>query len=186
MEYLEIKAPAKINLGLFILSKREDGFHNLSTLFYPVCDLFDKINFRKSHFPFFACTGINADNDEDNLVVRARKLLEQHTGKSLNVEINLEKHIPVGGGLGGGSSDAATTLVSLNELFSLNISPTELCELALRLGSDVPFFLKAKPAIGSSRGEILEEIDLQIDDYIVIVNPRIHVSTKEAFTGIVP
>lgn len=186
MEYLEIKAPAKINLGLYILNKRTDGYHNLSTLFYPVCDLYDKLEFRKSFFPAFSCSGRIIEDASPNLVEKARALLEEITGKTLNVDISLEKNIPIGGGMGGGSSDAATALISLNEFFSLNLTQEQLRKAALQLGSDVPFFLKAKPAIGLSRGEVLEEIDLHIEEYIVIVNPGIHISTKEAFAGISP
>jgi len=113
-------------------------------------------------------------------------LLEKTFGKKINVSITLDKQIPTQAGLGGGSSDAAATLISLNEMFKLNLKHDQLIELALQLGSDVPFFIKAKPAIGTSRGEILEEIPLEINEPILIINPGINISTKEAFENIKP
>lgn len=186
MKYIEIKAPAKINIGLNILNKRNDGYHNLYTLFIPLNDLYDRLKFTISdRFDFF-CNDISIPNDENNLVVKAKLLLEKHFGVILNVKIELEKSIPTQAGLGGGSSDAAATLISLNELFKLDLSFNQLIELALLLGSDVPFFIKAQPAIGRSRGEILEFIDLEIREFIVVINPGINISTKEAFQNIEP
>jgi 4-diphosphocytidyl-2-C-methyl-D-erythritol kinase len=186
MKYIEIKAPAKINIGLNILSKRDDGFHNLSTLFYPIVDLYDVLTFELSdHFNFKCNTNI-IPNDDSNLVVKAKNLLEKISGKKINVKINLEKNIPSQAGLGGGSSDAAATLISLNEMFQLRIDDKKLNELALQLGSDVSFFIKSKPAIGTYRGEILEYVDLEITEPILIVNPGINISTKEAFQNIYP
>jgi 4-diphosphocytidyl-2-C-methyl-D-erythritol kinase len=186
MKYIEIKAPAKINIGLNILNKRNDGYHNLYTLFIPLNDLYDRLKFTISdRFDFF-CNDSSIPNDENNLVVKAKLLLEKQFGVILNVKIELEKSIPTQAGLGGGSSDAAATLISLNELFKLGLSFNQLIELALLLGSDVPFFIKAQPAIGKSRGEILEFIDLEIREIIVVINPRINISTKEAFQNIKP
>ncbi len=186
MNYIEIKAPAKINIGLNILSKREDGFHNLSTLFYPINDLFDLLTFQVSENFKFICNAPDIPSSEVNLVVKAKILLEKYCGREINVQIRLKKNIPSQAGLGGGSSDAAATLISLNEMFHLELSYNKLIELALMLGSDVPFFVKAKPAIGASRGEILDHIDVEITEPILIVNPRINISTKEAFQKITP
>lgn len=186
MHYIEIKAPAKINIGLFITSKRADGFHNLNTLFYPINDLFDLLTFEKSDSFSFECNTDSIPKDENNLVVKAKILLEKIIGNPLRVKIKLDKKIPSGAGLGGGSSDAAATLISLNELFRINLKYEQLIELALQLGSDVSFFIKSKPAIGKSRGELLEQISLDIEEPILVVNPGIHVSTKEAFMNIVP
>jgi 4-diphosphocytidyl-2-C-methyl-D-erythritol kinase len=186
MRYIEIKAPAKINIGLNILSKRTDGYHNLSTLFYPISDLFDTLTFELSERFEFRCSSASIPCDDSNLVVKAKNLLEKFCGRYLRVVITLEKRIPSQAGLGGGSSDAAAALLSLNELFSLNLSYDKLLELALELGSDVPFFLRAKPAIGTSRGEKLEPVSLEINNPILIVNPKILISTKEAFAQITP
>lgn len=186
MNYIEIKAPAKINIGLSILSKRLDGFHNLSTLFYPINDLFDILTFEPSDNFRFDCNSNSVPNDQSNLVVKAKNILESFSGKSIKVKITLKKVIPSQAGLGGGSSDAAATLISLNEMFQLGIKHEQLIELALQLGSDVPFFIKSKPAIGTSRGEVLDYLDLDIPEPILIVNPRINISTKEAFDNISP
>ncbi|MCL6098622.1 MAG: 4-(cytidine 5'-diphospho)-2-C-methyl-D-erythritol kinase [Bacteroidetes bacterium] len=181
---MEVKAPAKINIGLKILSKRPDGFHNLSTLFYPLNDLYDVLTFEPSdRFEFF-CDSESAPKDESNLVVKAKKLLSETTGSIINVKITLDKKIPSQAGLGGGSSDAAATLKSLNELFRLELNHQQLMNLALQLGSDVPFFIDATPSIGKSRGEILHNINLHIDEPMLIVNPMINISTKEAFQNI--
>lgn len=186
MRFIEIKAPAKINIGLFVLSKRTDGYHNLLTLFYPINDLFDVLTFERTSSFEFICDDKNIPCDENNLIVKAKSLLERISGKIINVKITLDKKIPTQAGLGGGSSDAAAALISLNEMFELNLKYEQLLGLALQLGSDVPFFIKAKPAIGRSRGEILQYVDLEINDPILIINPGINVSTKEAFAKIKP
>ncbi|MHB8906382.1 MAG: 4-(cytidine 5'-diphospho)-2-C-methyl-D-erythritol kinase [Melioribacteraceae bacterium] len=186
MNYIEIKAPAKINIGLSILSERADGFHNLSTLFYPISDLFDVLIFEQANQFEFHCDSDMVPGDNSNLVVKAKNILEKITGKTLNVKIELQKNIPSQAGLGGGSSDAAAALISLNEMFKLNLNHAKLIDLALQLGSDVPFFIKSKPAIGSSRGEILDYVDIEIHEPILIVNPGINISTKEAFQNVSP
>ncbi|MCX6167960.1 MAG: 4-(cytidine 5'-diphospho)-2-C-methyl-D-erythritol kinase [Ignavibacteriales bacterium] len=186
MNYIEIKAPAKINIGLSILSKREDSFHNLSTLFYPISDLFDILIFEQAnHFEFY-CNSDLIPKDHSNIVVKAKNLLEEVSGKIIRVKIELKKFIPSQAGLGGGSSDAAATLISLNEMFRLKLNHEKLIALALELGSDVPFFIKSKPAIGTSRGEILNYVDFEITEPILIINPGINISTKEAFQNISP
>lgn len=185
MNRIEIKAPAKINIGLNIVSKRPDGFHNLETFFYPIHDLYDYIVFEKSDAFSFACSLPEIDNNS-NLIIKAVRLLEELKKTSFKIKINCEKNIPLGAGLGGGSSDAATVLVCMNELFRLNYKYEELLSISLLLGSDVPFFLKSKPAIGKARGEILKHIPVEINKYILLINPMIHVSTKEAFSFITP
>lgn len=186
MKFLEIKAPAKINIGLNIISKRVDGFHNLETIFYPLYDLCDIIQIKKSEEFKFSCDNSSLLCDESNLAVRAIKLLEDHTKKKFNVDIFLQKTIPMGAGLGGGSSDAAAILIGINEMFTLELDQTTMLNLALELGSDVPFFLKSKPSFGKSRGEVLTEVALEIRNPILVVNPGIHISTKEAFSNITP
>jgi 4-diphosphocytidyl-2-C-methyl-D-erythritol kinase len=186
MQYIEFNAPAKINIGLKILNKREDGFHNLQTLFYPILDLADKLIFSKSENFIFSCNDKTLPIDETNLVVKAKSLLEQFSQKKLKVSISLNKNIPSQAGLGGGSSDAAATLLALNKLFNLKLNMNELSKIALMLGSDVPFFLKIVPAIGLSRGEKLEIVNLEIPETILIVNPGINISTKEAFQNVAP
>jgi len=184
MKYIEIKAPAKINIGLSVLSKREDGFHNLSTLFYPISDLYDLLTFELSDRFIFDCDSDTIPVDSGNIVVKAKDILESASGKKINVKITLKKRIPSQAGLGGGSSDAAAVLISLNEMFQLGFNHEQIIRLALEAGSDVPFFVKSKPAIGKSRGEILEYLDLEIAEPVLIINPGINISTKEAFRNV--
>ena len=186
MKKLVLNSPAKINFGLNIIKKREDGFHNLETFFYPINDLCDRITFEKSDHFIFDSNNIDLIKDPSNLIQMAHSQIEYYVKKKINVKIHLEKNIPIGAGLGGGSSNAASTLLGLNEMFELNIKEEKLFEIALSLGSDVPFFIKSKPAVGTSRGEILKSCEIYIDKPIVIINPGIHISTKDAFSNIIP
>lgn len=186
MRYIEIKAPAKINIGLNIISKREDGYHNLETLFYPLHDFFDLITIEKSDKLILETNNSVLSVDENNLIIKAIRLIERKAKLKINLKIFLHKNIPIGAGLGGGSSDAAAILISLNDIFRLGFSFDQLRNLGLELGSDVPFFIKAKPALGRSRGEELTIIDLEIKKTILLINPGIHISTKEAFANITP
>ena len=186
MERLTLNAPAKINIGLNIVSKRNDGFHNLETFFYPIYDLNDKIIFEKNKNFIFDSNNSELVRDPDNLILKAHSIIEKSINKKLPIKITLMKNIPIGAGLGGGSSDAAATLLGLNEIFELGIPLTKLSQLALQLGSDVPYFISAKPAVGYSRGEILRISEMYIDKPILIVNPGIHISTKSAFHYISP
>ncbi len=183
MQTIYIKSPAKINIGLNVIKKRDDGFHDIETIFYPI-NLFDELTFEKSNAFQFTSNNTDLEHDKNNLIIKAKDLLESYTGKKLKTKISLDKHIPVGAGLGGGSSNCATTLLSLNELFNLKIEIDDLKKLALQLGSDVPFFLNPKPSLASSRGEILKVIELKINFPILIVNPGIHISTKWAFDNL--
>lgn len=184
MDYLEIKAPAKINIGLFITSKRPDGYHNLQTIFYPINDLYDEISFTRCSSTDFSSN--DKSIEADNLIIKAKELLERQSNKQLNVRIELKKNIPIGAGMGGGSSDAAAALISLNEMFNLNFTVEMLRKFALSLGSDVPFFVKPKPSFAESRGEDLTLLNLDLPYPILIVNPKIHISTKEAYSNITP
>lgn len=185
MKKLEINAPAKINIGLNILSKRNDGFHNIETVFYPI-NLFDVLIFTQSDHFSFTCSNPEVTSSGNNSVLKAIELLEKYSGKKINVEVNLKKNIPIGAGMGGGSSDAAGTLLAMNEFFSLGLNEQKLMELALEIGSDVPFFIKPFASFAESRGEKLTLIKLNITFPILIVNPGIHVSTKWAYENIKP
>jgi len=177
---------AKINLGLHVTTKRSDGFHDLETIFYPI-DLKDALEFVESKELIFQNTGLPIDAPlEQNLVVKAWKLLHE-TYNIPPVSIHLHKVIPFGAGLGGGSADAAFMLNALNEYFKLNIPILKLQEYATQLGSDCAFFITNRPAFASGRGEILEEITVSLQGLqLIIVNPGIHVPTKEAFAAITP
>lgn len=185
MQEIVVKSFCKINIGLNIISKREDGYHNLQTIFYPI-SLADKITFRKStELKFFSNSDL-LNSEKNNLIIKAIELLKNYTGEEFNVEIFLEKNIPIGAGLGGGSSNAAFTLKAINDLFELKISMVKLKEFALTLGSDVPLFLSDLPAYAESRGEKLKKINLKVKHPILIIYPGIHISTKWAFSKISP
>jgi 4-diphosphocytidyl-2-C-methyl-D-erythritol kinase len=184
MKRVIIKSCCKINLGLRVVNKRLDGFHDIETIFYPL-RLCDVITFIKDEpFSFTTQNTLLQEELESNLIVKSVRVLEKLSGKKLNVAINLEKNIPIGAGLGGGSSNAASTLLSLNELFLLNIPKTELVKAALQLGSDVPFFFKITPAYATGRGEKLTHIDFELGKHILLINPGIHVSTKWAYESL--
>jgi len=179
---------SKINLGLSVIEKRPDGYHNIESLFYPV-NLTDILEIcvsddKKTHF---VITGypISGSHNE-NLCLRAFELLKRdHQIPHLN--IHLHKNIPAGAGLGGGSSDAAFTLMAINKLCKLHLPSSILSEYALMIGSDCPFFIRGKPAIATGRGEQLSEVDLLMDNYnIVIVKPDLSISTADAYHGITP
>ena len=183
MAKVEIKAPAKINIGLNIVSKRTDGYHNIETIFYPI-SLFDNILFEKADSDSFSCNNTSLGKERNNLIIKAKEVLEEEFRTKFPLKIVLEKNIPIGAGMGGGSSDAASALHSINILYDLNLSKEQLNNYALRLGSDVPFFLDPRPSFASGRGEILNVLDFTIDFPILIVNPGIHISTKWAFDNI--
>ncbi len=185
MEKLKVKTPAKINFGLNVVEKRSDSYHNIETIFYPV-DLFDILTFSESRKYTLETDNKILSSEKDNLITKAKDILEDFTQKKLNIKIHLTKNIPIGAGLGGGSSDAAAVLKTLNKIFHLNLDSFSLNNLALKLGSDVPFFLNPYPSFGSSRGEVLEQIDFKINYPLLLVNPGIFVSTKWAYEKISP
>jgi 4-diphosphocytidyl-2-C-methyl-D-erythritol kinase len=188
MNVLKIKAPAKINIGLTVVTKRPDGYHDLHTFFYPIKGLYDTITIerREKGTIFQTFNKELAYSPNNNLIIKAHNLLEKTVKKKLNVKIRLDKRIPIGAGLGGGSSDAAATLLGLNEFFSLNLSEKTLKRLAIKLGADVPFFLNPVPSLAYGRGENLEPINISIPHPILLVYPNIHISTKTAFSTIIP
>lgn len=179
---------AKINLGLNIVSKRPDGYHNLETIFYPlpVKDALEVILSTEGKDSFNEA-GLKVDSiPENNLVIKALRLLREEYNIP-PVEVHLLKKIPFGAGIGGGSADAAFMLRLLNEQFSLGISNEKLVRLAAELGADCPFFIYNTPMFASGIGEILEPVELSLDNYyLVLVKPDIHVSTKDAFALVKP
>ena len=182
----------KINLGLRITQKRADGFHALETVFYPIT-LTDALEIiiepETSAAPLtFTSSGLTINGDpSDNLCYKAYFLLKKDYPSIPNIKMHLHKKIPMGAGLGGGSSDGAFTLVTLNQLFNLQLSEQALLDYALQLGSDCPFFILNTPAFATGRGEILTPTSLDLKGYsIVIVNPGIAISTKLAFSLITP
>jgi len=179
----------KINLGLSILEKRKDGFHNLETVFYPV-GLKDIIEITPLSKPTqevtFSSSGIAVPgNDADNLCVKAYQLLKKDHSHLPSIQMHLHKAIPMGAGLGGGSSDATAVIQILNKLFTLELSEDALLQYTAQLGSDCPFFLHEQPCHATGRGEILNPISLSLKDYqIVLIHPAISISTAWAFQQI--
>lgn len=177
---------AKINLGLQVLRKRSDGYHDIETVFYPV-SMSDSLEILpasggKTRMHLY---GIALPQGE-NICTMAYHLLKNEFDIPM-VDIHLLKNIPSGAGLGGGSSDAAHTLLMLNEMFSLGISPAKLKNYAVKIGSDCPFFIHNKPAFASGRGEVLEDIDLDLSAYrIELEYPGTHISTPEAYAMLKP
>jgi 4-diphosphocytidyl-2-C-methyl-D-erythritol kinase len=177
----------KINLGLNVVRKRSDGFHDLETVFYPVA-LKDALEIILSKKFSFQLTGLAVEGEiENNLCVQAYNLLKCDFPELPPVSMHLHKAIPMGAGLGGGSADGAFMLLMLNKKFQLNLSEAQLISYALQLGSDCPFFIINKPCFATGRGENLVPVNLDLSSYkIVIVNPGIHISTKEAFSKLTP
>jgi 4-diphosphocytidyl-2-C-methyl-D-erythritol kinase len=183
--------PAKINLGLFVTGKRPDGYHNLETVFYPVTPLYDVLEAvpaidpgnPKMHLTGLPVQGVL----ESNLVWKAYKLLGEKFPQITPLDWHLHKAIPMGAGLGGGSSDGASALRLLNKVFNLGLSPEALEAYALELGSDCPFFIRAQAAFASGRGEVLEPLALSLSGWRIHVVPSgIHVSTAAAFKLLKP
>lgn len=188
---MNIRPCAKINLGLNIVEKRADGYHNLETVFYPV-PLYDEITIEESTESaastcLLTLSGQQIEGDpEKNLVVRAYRLLE-HRYSLPPIHIHLTKSIPMQAGMGGGSADGTYTLRLLNEMFSLGISNADMERYAATLGADCAFFVKATPSYAEGIGEQLSPIALSLKDYyLAIVKPPIAVSTREAFSLIKP
>lgn len=183
----------KINLGLNIVSRRTDGYHDLETVFYPVTGLHDALevtiaNNKNEKDYTLQQYGDVLDCDADkNLVVKAYLLLKEVFPSLPSIDISLLKHIPSGAGLGGGSADAAFMLKLLNDLFNLYLSTEQLEQYAVQLGADCAFFIRNKPTFATGIGDVFSPIDLSLKDYqIVIVKPNIFISTKEAFANIHP
>ncbi len=178
----------KINLGLNILAKKEDGFHDLETFFFPI-NIYDVLELLPSNEGALQLTtsGIPLDNSENNICLKAYRLVKKDYPDLPAINLHLHKAIPLGAGLGGGSADGVSMLQLLNKKFNLKIDDEHFFDYALKLGSDCPFFLINKPSFAAGRGETLKPLQLSLTGYkIVIVNPGIHISTTEAFKDITP
>lgn len=175
-------APAKLNLFLHVVGRRDDGYHLLETAFRLI-DLCDSLELApRADGEVRLATPLAGVADDDHLAVRAARLLKEASGVAAGVTIRVEKRIPLGGGLGGGSSDAATTLIALNRLWGTGRAPTELARLGLQLGADVPFFLFGRNAFATGIGEVLTPLDLDPAWYVVL-SPQVAVSTREIFAS---
>ena len=182
---------AKINLGLNIIEKRPDGYHNLETIFYPInlqdaLEVTRRENNDKEYTLHISGAPLEGE-PEDNLVVKAYKLLKKDYPGLLPVDIHMYKHIPAGAGLGGGSSDAACMIKLLNDKFSLGLSTERMEEYAVKLGADCSFFIRNKPVFATGIGNLFEPVELSLKGYhIILIKPDIFVSTRDAFAEIKP
>lgn len=175
-------APAKINLFLHITGQRADGYHLLQTVFC-LLDFYDMLYLKPTKTgEIERVNEVVGVPEAQDLCVRAAKLLQKYSGSEMGVEILVEKKIPMGAGLGGGSSDAATVLLALNRLWNLNLSRAELLALGLELGADVPFFIFGRNAWAEGVGEELQAISLQ-EAYYVVLNPKVNIATREIFAN---
>jgi 4-diphosphocytidyl-2-C-methyl-D-erythritol kinase len=177
---------AKINLGLHVIERRPDGYHNLETIFYPV-RLADALEILPSEKFSFQSSGIRMEPEiEKNMVVKAFRLLQEDFHLP-NVKIYLHKIIPTGAGLGGGSSDAAFALVMVNKIFNIGLSQLQLEKFAGMLGADCPFFIKNIPSLAMGKGDQLKPLEVDLSPYhLVIVKPPVSVNTALAYLGITP
>ena len=178
----------KINLGLHVVGKRADGYHDLETIFLPVHDLTDTLTIEPSDTLQMVQEGIVLDNvPEDNLCIKAWRLLHDEFDIPA-VSIRLKKNIPFGAGLGGGSADAAFTLKMLNEMFVIGLGVADLERRAARLGADCAFFIQNRPAYATGIGDVLEPIECKVESgewkVVIEIPENEHVSTKEAYTGL--
>jgi 4-diphosphocytidyl-2-C-methyl-D-erythritol kinase len=181
---MQVNAPAKINLSLRVLGRRSDGFHEIETLIAPI-SLCDEIKIEQrsgTRKIAFGCHDPSVPKGEDNLVVRAAKVFFKKTNISSGVSIDLKKRIPHGAGLGGGSSDAASTLLALNELFETNLPREALAKMAETIGSDVPFFIFQSPAVCKGRGELVSPTRLREQLSLLLLKPEFGVPTQWAYS----
>jgi 4-diphosphocytidyl-2-C-methyl-D-erythritol kinase len=183
-----IRPLCKINIGLNIVEKRKDGFHSIETVFYPISQWTDTLEIT-------TCEGDSSlvvepqgltTTMEDNLCMKALRLLQRDLPVG-QVTMRLQKNIPVGAGLGGGSSDAAAVLNALNELFHLNLTDEALQRYAAQLGSDVAFFIRSMPVYATGRGEVMRPISIDLSQKVItVIHPGLHISTAEAYAGVTP
>ena len=177
----------KINIGLRVIRKREDGYHDLETIFYPIMGVHDELEVNPSDRFEFIQEGLAVDcKAEDNLIIRCYERMKSLYPQIGPVAIRFKKNIPFGAGLGGGSSDAAHMALALNELFKLKLSETELIDVVRPLGADCPFFILNRPCFAEGIGDQLTPIEMDLSAYrLVMIKPEDKVSTKEAYGGII-
>ena len=184
---MEIKANCKINIGLDVLRRRADGYHDLSTVMMPVKGLYDVLTIEQAKASSLSIVGIEVDCDaEQNICMKALRLMQQRYGIG-QAKITLTKRVPFGAGLGGGSADGTMVILALNEIFSLGLDEATLIDLASELGSDTAFFVRNTPQLCEGRGEQMTPIELNLTGYsLVLIKPDESVSTREAYAGVTP
>lgn len=180
MQMLTLPAPAKLNLMLHITGRRADGYHELQTLF-QFLDYGDELSFRlREDGQIRLLTELPGVDHDSNLIVRAARMLQRESGCTLGADIQLTKRLPMGGGIGGGSSDAATSLLGLDHLWNTGLGEDRLAELGLSLGADVPVFVRGRAAFAEGVGERLQPVDLA-EPWFLVIAPQVSVSTAEIF-----
>lgn len=180
---MTIEAPAKVNLFLEVLNRRPDGYHEINSAFQAV-SLFDRLEFTatdKAGITIETSGDFAVPTGNDNLIALSYHLMKRELGFDRGLNVRLQKRIPVAAGLGGGSSDAAAAIMACNTLFDLRLANSDLRLIAAEVGSDVPFFFTRGQALVSGRGEVLEEVELATDYYLVLVNPGFELSTAEGY-----
>ena len=180
MKKINTQSPAKINLYLRVLGKRHDGYHDIATSFQLI-DLFDEMSFEVTKNEISVNSSQDFLNGEDNTIYKAAKRFKELFNINTGIKININKNIPIGAGLGGGSSNAASTMVALNRLWDINLDTENLIDIAKDIGADVPLFIFGKNSIGRGIGEKLKSTD-PIEDNLLLIQPDIHNSTQEMFT----
>ncbi len=183
---IEIETPAKINLFLEVLNKREDGFHNINSLFQAI-SLFDNLKFKIQSSPELALKIINNDDlplNDDNLIVKAFNFMRDKFDLKQGLAVTLDKNIPIAAGLAGGSSDAAATILACNLLFELELTSEGMAGCGLHIGSDLPFFFSSGQALVTGQGEIIEDTTYPVNYELVIVKPSISISTAESYAAL--
>lgn len=180
-----LQAFAKINIGLYVVERRPDGFHNIETVFHRVA-VADTIHMEPAREIRVTSSSADAPSDQTNICYKAAVLLQKQCGTSDGVHIHIDKKVPVGAGLGGGSADAACVLRHLPALWGTTVADDTLRAMALALGSDVPYFLTSGSAVAAGRGELLSPFDLDVPFAILLCNPGIHVATGWAYGQITP
>jgi 4-diphosphocytidyl-2-C-methyl-D-erythritol kinase len=182
-----VGAPAKVNLDLRVLGRRPDGYHDIDSLFQAV-SLFDRLKITRldnsTDVQISLAHSVDLPTNDSNLIARAFRLMQQRFGLTGGLEVELEKNIPIAAGLGGGSADGAATILACHILFDLPLTKTEMAALSIEIGSDLPFFFSSGQAHVTGRGEIVEDVILPTDYWIVLVTPPVIVSTAEAYSAL--
>ena len=186
---MKIKANCKINIGLDVLRRREDGYHDLSTVMFPIVGLYDVVEVVPNNAAEnkYHSLGLVVDCPaEQNLCIKAAQLMQQRYGVG-KVDITLDKRVPFGAGLGGGSADATAVILAMNNIFSLSLDESTLITLASELGSDTAFFVRNTPQLCEGRGDVMTPVDLKLEGlWLVLIKPDEGVSTREAYAGVRP
>lgn len=185
---MKLTPNCKINIGLSVVRRRQDGYHDIETIFYPIYGLHDELEIEESNVFSFEQSGLVVDcSPEKNLIVRCYHLMADRYAQVQPVAIRFRKNIPFGAGLGGGSSDAAHTAIALNELFGLGQTKPQLAQIVSELGADCAFFIYNVPCFATGIGEHLTPIDMNLTGKrLIMIKPDVYVSTKDAYAGIVP